>query len=166
MKQFGRVGRGCQGFTIIEVLMTCVILGILAAVAVPSFYVWMPNYRLKSAARDVYSSLQRMKLEAIKRNQDRTLVFSTSPSDQYQFALSGVTKTITLSDYGSGLRYGRPDGGSTVTYTGSKVTFNARGSCNIGYAYLTNQTNSSYYRVGTQTTGAILIDQWKGGAWQ
>jgi prepilin-type N-terminal cleavage/methylation domain-containing protein len=40
-----------SGFTLIEVLMTIVVLAILAAVAVPGFSVWLPNYRLKAAAR-------------------------------------------------------------------------------------------------------------------
>ena len=65
-----------SGFTLIEVLMTIVVLAILAAVAVPGFSVWLPNYRLKAAARDMVSNFQLAKLTAVKRNINCTITFN------------------------------------------------------------------------------------------
>ena len=65
-----------SGFTLIEVLMTIVVLAILAAVAVPGFSVWLPNYRLKAAARDMGSNFQLAKLTAVKRNTNCAITFN------------------------------------------------------------------------------------------
>lgn len=58
----------CHGFTLVELVFAMGIIAILVAIAVPEIRSWLPNMRLKSAARDVYSNLQKSKLEAVKRN--------------------------------------------------------------------------------------------------
>lgn len=64
------------GFTLVEVLVTFAIIAILSAVAVPGFSRWIPNYRLKNAARDVVSNFQLAKLTAIKKGVNCTITFN------------------------------------------------------------------------------------------
>ncbi|MBW1668898.1 MAG: prepilin-type N-terminal cleavage/methylation domain-containing protein, partial [Deltaproteobacteria bacterium] len=45
-----------DGFTLLELLVTIVIFGIIASIAIPGFSRWLPNYRLKGVARDIYSN--------------------------------------------------------------------------------------------------------------
>lgn len=57
-----------NGFTLIEIIVVIVIIAIMATIAAPNFLTWLPNMRLKEAARDLYSSMQKAKLEAAKQN--------------------------------------------------------------------------------------------------
>ena len=57
-----------QGLSIIEILVTLVIIGMLMALAGPSAGVWIQNTQLRNAADSVVNGLQQAKLEALKRN--------------------------------------------------------------------------------------------------
>lgn len=56
------------GFTLVELLVVIVILAIVAIIAIPTFSRWLPNYRLRVAARDVFSNFQHARLTAVKRH--------------------------------------------------------------------------------------------------
>ena len=59
----------CQsGFTLIELIITITIFGILLAIAIPNFTDLVRNQRIKAAAGDVYATLIFARSEAIKRN--------------------------------------------------------------------------------------------------
>lgn len=57
-----------RGFTLTELLVVIAILGILTAVVLPGFVAMLPGIYLKGAVQQLYSDLQRAKIEAIKRN--------------------------------------------------------------------------------------------------
>ena len=143
-----------NGFTLIELIVAIAIMGIAAAIAIPGFSSWLPNYRLKSATRDLYSNMQMAKLAAIKQNQTCSITLSTGP-DKYTISL--INKTVILSDYGSGVKFDGPGG---ETFATSPLTFNNRGLSNSGYVYLSNEQNSDYYRVSPLTSGAIRLQKW------
>ena len=69
-------GKRESGFTLQELLVTFAIIAILSAIAVPGFSRWLPNYRLKSAARDVVSNFRVAKLTAIKKGINCTITFN------------------------------------------------------------------------------------------
>lgn len=50
--------RHSAGFTIIELMVTVIVVGIFAAVAVPSFSNMVNNNRLRSASSELYSLIQ------------------------------------------------------------------------------------------------------------
>lgn len=149
------------GFTMIELLITMVILGILAGFAIPAFSSWLPGHRLKSAARDVFSNLQLAKLEAIKQNQDCDVDFSAG---QYSMPCLN-NKTVVFDNYGNGVTYQGPGGELSV----ATITFNSRGlsPSNNGYVYVSNDRNSAYYKVGVPSaSGVVQLQKWNGGAWE
>jgi type IV fimbrial biogenesis protein FimT len=175
--------RKCQrGFTLPEVIIVIVIIAVLATIAIPGILHWLPNIRLKAAARDLYANMQEAKIQAIKRNQDWAIYFDTANNRYYICSDDGadddwatladntIAKTVNLADYKSGVSYGSgaaPPPTGVVTYTNDVVVFNPRGTGNGGYVYLDHEKNRDCMRAGTLSSGAIRIHRWRGGAvWQ
>ena len=67
-----------QGFTLIEIMVTLVVIAIAAALATPSLMLMAPNMALKTAARDLYSKLHEAKMLAIKENNPVRVRFNGS----------------------------------------------------------------------------------------
>lgn len=66
------------GFTIVELLIVIAVIAAVALIAIPNIIGMMPDYRLRSAAHDLFSNFQKAKLEAVKRNVDTAICFSAS----------------------------------------------------------------------------------------
>jgi prepilin-type N-terminal cleavage/methylation domain-containing protein len=181
--------RGNAGFTKLELLVVISVIGITASLALPGFLNWLPAYRLKGAARDLYSNLQYAKSRAIRDRGECAVQFNASING-YQVVSGGpdrlystaddnvVLKTVSLASYGSALSYG-PGGatrkvgqnepvGDSVSFPGDRVVFDSRGLMTGtfgGYAYITNDRNACY-AVGAWSSGMVVLKKWNGSAWE
>ena len=117
-----------EGFTLIELMTTVAIVGLLTTAAVPQFASLIASKRSKAAATDLYLSLIQARSEAIKRNENVTLAPS---GDNWQSgwrildannavidahaAVGGITITSSLNSlvFQSS---GRPQGTTTPTF--------------------------------------------------
>ena len=174
----------------LELMITIVILCILMGLAIPGFSSWLPNYRLKGAARDLYSNLQLAKSGAIKERAEWAVRF-VSGTNSYEVWSSGtnrawdgystpadtLVKTVILPDYGSGLKFGagsatsaipEAGGGAITAVPAAPIVLNSRGLTTNNtavFAYMTNSKNTPY-AVGTLASGVVILRKWNGTAWQ
>jgi len=69
------------GFTMIEMMVAIVILGIMAAMAGPSFSKWIPRMKLKAEAREKLNYLRQARSRAISENSQYGIYFNTDNND-------------------------------------------------------------------------------------
>jgi prepilin-type N-terminal cleavage/methylation domain-containing protein len=179
-----------DGFTMIELLVTVIVLVILAGIAIPGFSRWLPSYRLRGAAREVYSNLQLAKLEAVGSRSECAIKFdfgnslytvvSGGADRDYSTAGDNVDiKTVNFSDYQGGVGYGHGNatkkangsgGGITddISFNSDTVVFNSRSMTNDttgGYVYLENDRDDSF-AIGVWSTGLVVLRKWQDGDWK
>jgi type IV fimbrial biogenesis protein FimT len=85
-----------SGFTLAELMVVIAIIAILSAFVTPNLIGWLPNYRLRSAARDIYSNFQKAKLTAIKHHCNCTITFNQ---------LAGGSNYVVFIDSNNDLNY-------------------------------------------------------------
>ena len=73
------------GLTIIELLLSLVIMALLAMLALPHFQSLAQQTRVRGAGSVVYTHLQLARSEAIKRNASITVCFSGSGTPDWQY---------------------------------------------------------------------------------
>jgi prepilin-type N-terminal cleavage/methylation domain-containing protein len=192
MKSPLKLGERKSGVTLIECLILLVVLSILAGIAIPAFSAWLPEYRLKNAARDIYSTLQRAKSGAANANETWGVFFDNSVNPgRYSMWSFGPNRRwddgegddvpqgigVDLSEY-DGVDYGNGSAAQNIqgeafsrfiTYVtpDNVAIFSSRGTVsNLGYVYLCN-TKGSSYAVGTPSrSGVIVMKKYHGSNWE
>lgn len=109
------------GVTAVELMVALVIVGIIAAMALPSFQTMLENARVRGSADALMSGLQLARAEAIRRNaRVRFVLVNTQGAWAVQDDVSGAD----IQSRSAG------EGAVTVTVTpnaASRVTYNAVG---------------------------------------
>lgn len=62
------IGSRQTGFTLVELVVTLVVMAILVTVAIPGFGNFIANQRVKTGAQELFASLNYTRSEAIRRN--------------------------------------------------------------------------------------------------
>ena len=141
-----------RGFTLIELMITLVILGIVIAISTVSFQNLIADQAFSKAASQVYYTLQLAKTEAVKRNQKIYVQFCKQQSvwkmgmsnfsgcdcfSANSCQLDGIEKVQDLAD-GEKIFIDEND----IRFTGYQASYGAlRFSVETGSVILTNQDN-------------------------
>jgi len=91
-----------RGITLMELIIVMAIIALGAVLMVPNIAGWIPHYRLRSATRDVVSTLRVAQMKAVARNMDHRVTFD--PGEGSYFIMRRTTAgmnnwvKITVSD--------------------------------------------------------------------
>lgn len=172
-----------QGFTLIELLIIIGILAVAAAIAIPGFSTWFPNYQLRAAARDAHSNILRAKMAAIKRNVNCTVTFNQAigaetfdllvyvdPNSNCEYeAGEEILARVRWSDYGNvsydltqgggdGLSFiDNDDGNPSIAFRPNGLPINNAGGLGMGTVFLVN-TNNRTASVVVSSAGNVRIN--------
>ena len=114
-----------QGYTLIEMMVAVVVLGVILAIAVPSFNAMIKNTQIRTAAESVSNGLLKARAEAISRNTNVTFVLGAGTS----WSIRQVSGNVLIESRAS------KEGSADVTLTAvdaavaaaTTVTFNSLG---------------------------------------
>lgn len=127
-----------KGFTLVEMIVTLVIVVILTLVSIPSMISIVRNYRISGVADNLYYDLQNARAEAVKRNTNVYVSFTTGDSWCYGLNVGSACDCNVANSCGLGATSASSSqqitlslsgyGGNSVYFEGSHAAANASGS--------------------------------------
>ena len=152
------------GFTLIEMMIVVVIIGVFASMAGPAFTNWIPKMKLKADAREKTNYLRQARSRAISENNQYGVYFDVS-SSQIIFFKDTVSPELSMYDAGSDSVIGTPiSSESNIEYDNSTfandvVVFYSNGSASTsGSILLKNTEGTESYSINVlASTGRIRL---------
>jgi len=108
-----------RGFTLIELMVTVTLLGVLLGVAIPSFRDFMDTQRVKSAAFDMAAALLLARSEAIKRNADVTVAPVTGTDWGTGWTVKAGATTLLQKESVDEVTVASPTATTSITFKSS-----------------------------------------------
>jgi len=115
------------GMSLVEILVAIAIVGILLAMAMPSYTTWIQNTQIRTAADAILNGLQTAKNEAIRRN--AAMQFKLVTGTNSQWAVNPKSNPdLDPPEFGRAAQEGSSNAVIVVTPGGADaVTFSALG---------------------------------------
>ncbi len=139
-------GRRLRGFSLIELVVTIAVLGILTMLALPSFSRWIANTQLRSMAESIQNGLRLAQREAAARNGTITLILTNDaePGCSATAETSGVNWVVCSDSTVIQTSVGKAgSAGAAVTSDFDSISFNGLGRTNLGEAATVLVTSSN-----------------------
>ncbi|MFH2057808.1 MAG: GspH/FimT family pseudopilin [Pseudomonadota bacterium] len=162
------------GFSLFELMIAIALIAILSVIAAPNVINFLPGYRLKSAASDLQSNMQKARMLAVNTNSPVQMRFNLGVVPGFYYFdddQDGVWDAgefrVDLSTYGSGVDFGR--GTATANWDGTAfaanttlITFGTRGTAIARTVYLQNQDLTTCYAITTSIAGTAKARHYNG----
>ncbi len=153
------IGGNESGFTLMELILVMVVMGILAAIAIPTFMGLLPGMRLNGAARQIMGDLMDARMEAVKQNNPFKVfvlndheykILDDDDGDGIDDSGTETSRTIDIQGNYSDM---------TISYTGSPPTiaFSPKGTA-TDLGTITVQNGSGLKSVSVSVAGRIKIN--------
>ncbi len=169
-----------RGVTLPELIAVIGIIAVAAAMAVPNYLAWLPEFRLNGAARALIADLHLARMRAVSEHRTFTVKFYADDDKYTVFRENEPVKTVDIKSMFKGIGYGympgkNPSGKKIkrkVTFSGKppKVSFNPSGMSNkSGSVYLMplKNTDAKTQRVITVLmTGRVRLYRRTESGWK
>ena len=112
-----------QGFTLVELLISVAVVGVLTLLALPSFNQWIANTKIRSTTESVLAGFQLARAEAVRLNRGVRMTLNADTSWTVAEVLSGNVIQTRPANEGT-------DSNTTMTITpgtATTVDFNGLG---------------------------------------
>lgn len=141
--------RFMRAFTLIELMVTIVVLGIVLFIAVPNFYKFVIKQEVKSQTSELALTLMYARSEAMKLQKPIAVVpMKTSNNDRWVNGWCVVPKGKNCSNTSDVLRQFEVSSNHIISsqntqYASTQLVFTARGSLESGTGFITLQPDSN-----------------------
>ena len=86
-----------RGFTIVEIMISLVVLGVLIGLGAPGFVEWLQNQQIRAAAEATLNGLQVARGEAVRRNAPVRFQLVSDLTSTCVLASDSVTEPVSVS---------------------------------------------------------------------
>ena len=168
-----RTLRNPRGFTLTELLIVITVIGLLSAIAVPSFNSLVRGNSSNRATFELLSDLQLARMTAIRTNQPVIVTFNQPAANQYTISWTengNRTKVAFLAANNSNIVFDdSPAGGAQApddSFTFTPLGFIQPGLGNpTGNIYILDNENLRRFCISTSVAGVIVERRWDGSDW-
>jgi len=158
-----------KGFTLLEMMIAVVIIGVVVKIAVPNFQVWVSNRRLRDNMSQIEMDIQTARMTAINRNVPVSVMFNQIASQYTVFiddgqgggtardlAQNGTETTLIQRTLKTGITFSSVDfnGGGALLF--SPRGFRSAPSAGNSYLELTTSLGKKY-RVSVTLMGDVNV---------
>lgn len=149
-----------KGFSLVELIVVVALIGIITAIATPSFMDWRRNVEYRAAARDIVSMMREAKARAISTNREHRVEFVVA---NRQYRMTQGNRAAGSSNFNTIIRdwVSLPEGvNMNIAFTGgaSNVGFNPHGGSGAGNVTILDSGASTRYTITiTATTGRVRV---------
>jgi len=151
--------RNKKGVTLLELIIVMVIIAIGATLVAPNIGRWLQHYQLRSATRDIVSTMRTAQMRAVSTNMDHRVSFNNPVAGSYVLQRNsggwineGAPQTLPTGIVMSAVTFPVQDGWNNAE-------FNPNSTSSSGSVTLNNPRGTTRRIVLTAATGRIRIEE-------